>query len=222
LCHGNIAIEGSMNIIAVVAQKGGVGKTTFTQCLAVEALRQGLAAAIIDTDPQKSAAEWGFQREQAKIEAPAVIAIGSRSLRMVVKELQERGATFIVIDTPPHSAPAINAALEVSTAAALVTRPNPMDIRALEATWAIVGRLKKPAATIFTQAPPGTRARALALAQGRLKELGIPTCPTPLSYTLSYPYAQAESLAVQEREPTSRARAEVAEVWGWMKRARLF
>jgi chromosome partitioning protein len=211
-----------MNIIAVVAQKGGVGKTTFTQCLAVEALRQGLAAAIIDTDPQKSAAEWGSQREQAKIEAPAVIAIGSRSLRMVVKELQERGATFIVIDTPPHSAPAINAALEVSTAAALVTRPNPMDIRALEATWAIVGRLRKPAATIFTQAPPGTRARALALAQGRLKELGIPTCPTPLSYTLSYPYAQAEALAVQEREPTSRARAEVAEVWGWMRRAGLF
>ena len=48
-----------MNVIAVVAQKGGVGKTTVSQCLAVEALRQGIAAAIIDTDPQKSAAEWG-------------------------------------------------------------------------------------------------------------------------------------------------------------------
>ena len=46
-----------------------------------------------------------------------------------------------------------------------------------------------------------------------LEELGIPHCPTPLSYTLSYPYAQAEALAVQEREPTSKARAEVAEVW---------
>ena len=207
-----------MNIIAVVAQKGGVGKTTFSQCLAVEALRQGMAAAIIDTDPQKSAAEWGSQREQQQIDAPAVLPLGSRPLRQVVKELQGRGAGFIVIDTPPHSAPAINAALEVSTAAAMVTRPNPMDVRALEATWAIVSHMKKPAATIFTQTPPGSRARALTLAQGRLEELGIPACPTPLSY----PYAPAEALAVQEREPTSKARAEVAEVWGWLKREGLF
>src|SRR5215212_9655818 len=211
-----------MHVIAVVAQKGGVGKTTVSQCLAVEALRQGLAAAIIDTDPQKSAAEWGSQREQQQIDAPAVLPLGSRPLRQVAKELEGRGAGFIVIDTPPHSAPAINAALEVSTAAVMVTRPNPMDIRALEATWAIVKLMKRPAATVFTQTPPGTRARALILALGRVTELGIPHCPTPLSYTLSYPYAQAEALAVQEREPTSKARAEIAEVWSWLKRNGLF
>ena len=69
---------------------------------------------------------------------------------------------------------------------------------------------------------PGTCARALILAQRRLAELGIPHCPTPLSYTLSYPYAQAEALAVQEREPTSKARAEVAEVWSWLRRNAIF
>lgn len=207
-----------MQVIGVVSQKGGVGKTTFTQCLAIEALRQGIAAAIIDADPQRSAADWGKQREDAGIDAPVVMALGTRSLRTVVKELQNRGASFIVIDTPPHSAPAINAALEVSTGAAMVTRPNPMDIRALEATWAIVDRMKKPSATIFTQTPPGSRAKALALALRRLDELGIPHCPTPLSYTLGYPYAQAEALAIQEREPTSKARAEVAEVWAWLRR----
>ena len=205
-------------VISVISQKGGSGKTTLTQCLAIEALRQGLAAAIIDADPQKSAADWGAQREQAGIDAPAVITLGTGSLRAVVKELQSRGAEFIVIDTPPHSAPAINATLEVSTGAAMVTRPNPMDIRALEATWAIVDRMKKPSVTIFTQTPPGNRAKALALALGRLKELGIPHCPTPLTYTLGYPYAQAEALAIQEREPTSKARAEIAEVWAWLKR----
>ncbi|HEX2524982.1 MAG TPA: AAA family ATPase [Geminicoccus sp.] len=207
-----------MKIIAVVAQKGGVGKTTVSQCLAVEALRQGLAAAIIDTDPQKSATEWGEQREAADIDAPGVIALGSRPLASLVADLRKRGASLVVIDTPPHSAPAINAALDVSTGAVMVTRPNPMDVRALEATWGIVSRMRKPSAAVFTQTPPGNRARALGLARGRLEELEIPFCPTPISYTLSFPYAQAEALAVQEREPTGKARAEIAEIWAWMKR----
>src|ERR1700760_2896789 len=155
-----------MNIIAVVAQKGGVGKTTVSQCLAVEALRQGLAAAIIDADPQRSATEWGEQRETAEIDAPPVLPLGSKSLGSVLADLEKRGAAFVVIDTPPHSAPAINAALGVSTGAVMVTRPNPMDIRALEATWAIVSKMKKPSAAVFTQSPPGLRARALGLAQG--------------------------------------------------------
>lgn len=208
-----------MKIIAIVAQKGGVGKTTVSQCLAVEALRQGLATALIDADPQRSATEWGEQRDAIGIDAPSVIPLGSKSLSSIVVDLKKRGALFVVIDTPPHSAPAINAALDVSTGAVMVTRPNPMDVRALEATWGIVSRMNKPSAAIFTQTPPGTRARALVLAKRRLDALGIPNCPTPLTYTLSFPYAQAEALAVQEREPTSKARAELAEVWSWLRRS---
>ncbi len=211
-----------MNIIAIVSSKGGVGKTTIAQCLAVEALRQGVAAAILDSDPQRSAVDWGEQRKAADLDAPAVIALGSQRLFAVVEELRKRGAGMVFIDTPPHSAPAINAALDVSSASIMVTRPNPMDLRALEATWAIVSRMKKPTATVFTQAPPGNRARALGLAQGRLEELHMPYCPTPITYTLSFPYAQAEALAVQEREPTGKARAEIAEVWGWLKRNSIF
>jgi chromosome partitioning protein len=210
-----------VNIVAIVSSKGGVGKTTVTQCLAVEALRQGIAAAIIDADPQKSAADWGEQRAAANMDAPTVIALGSKSLASVVTDLKKRGAGMIFIDTPPHSAPAINAALDVSSGSIMVTRPNPMDLRALEATWSIVSRMKKPAAAIFTQTPPGNRARALGLAQGRLEELEMPFCPTPISYTLSFPYAQAEALSVQEREPTGKARAEIAEIWGWLKRSNI-
>jgi chromosome partitioning protein len=216
--RGDVAARVGMKILMICSSKGGAGKTTVAQCLAVEALRQGLAAAIIDTDPQKSAAEWGEQRVAADLDAPTVIALGSNRLTDMVDDLRKRGAGLVVIDTPPHSAPAINVALDVSTASVMVTRPNPMDVRALEATWGIVSRMKKPAATIFTQTPPGNRARALRLAQGRLEELKIPFCPTPMSYTLSFPYAQAEALAVQEREPTGKSRAEIAEIWGWLKR----
>ena len=100
-----------------------------------------------------------------------------------------------------------------------MTQPNPVDIDALVETWAIVQHLGKHAAAVITQAPPAAqRARAMTLTRGRLERVGIQTCPDALTYTLSYPYAQAEALALQEREPTSKARAELAEAWGWLKR----
>ncbi len=208
-----------MRIIAVAAQKGGVGKTTLAQCLAVEGLKAGRRVAIVDMDPQQSVAKWGARRTAKGILVPAVVVAGERPVKAVIAELKAQGATLVVIDTPPLVSPQLNAALQASISVVLVTRPNPMDIDALMETFAIVQRLRKPSAVIITQAPPAAqRARALKLTRDRLEAAGARCCPDALTYTLSYPYAQAEALALQEREPTSKARAELAEVWGWLQR----
>lgn len=208
-----------MDIIAVAAQKGGAGKTTLAQCLAVEGLKAGRRVAIVDMDPQQSVAKWGARRASNGISVPTVVIAGERPVKAAVAELQKQGAALIILDTPPLVSPMLNAALEVSTAVVLVTRPNPMDLDALMETFAMVKRLRRPSAAIITQAPPAAqRARALTLTRDRLEKAGIRVCPTALTYTLSYPYAQAEALALQEREPTSKSRAELAEVWGWLLR----
>src|SRR5512134_1944980 len=212
--------EGIMHCVAVCAQKGGVGKTTIAQCLAVEGLKEGRRSAIIDMDPQASVVKWSARRAQQGILVPAAIAPGSKPVKSTIAELEKQGAALLIIDTPPLVTPALNAALESADSVVLVTRPNPMDIEALEATWDIVrqfARLRMVA--IITQVPPSSqRARALKLAISRLKSVNIPTCPSSLSYTLGYPYAQAEALTVQEREPYSKARAEMAEVWAHLKK----
>jgi len=208
-----------MRVIAVAAQKGGVGKSTLAQCLAIEGLKEGSRTAIVDMDPQQSVAKWGARRVAKGIPVPAVVAAGERPAKAIVAELAAQGASLVIIDTPPLVTPQLNAALEAATSVVLVTRPNPMDLDALLETWTIVQRLRKPAAAVITQAPPAAqRARAMTLTRGRLEKAGIQTCPDALTYTLSYPYAQAEALALQEREPTSKARAELAEAWGWLKR----
>jgi chromosome partitioning protein len=208
-----------MRVWAVCARKGCVGKTSIAQCLAIESLKEGNKTAIIDLDPQASCAKWGMARARRGLHVPPVVTPEGKGVRELIAELAAQGAAVVIIDTPPIVTPELNAALAACTTAILITRPFPMDLDALQGTWEIVRQIKRlSVATIITQAPPGGRARALGLARARLEKLAIPTCPTALSYTLSYPYAQAEALTVQEREPASKPRAELAEVWGWLKR----
>ena len=65
-----------MKTISFISQKGGVGKTTLAIHLAVAFAADGLNVAILDLDPQASAAEWKDFREE---EMPGVIAIPSSS-----------------------------------------------------------------------------------------------------------------------------------------------
>ena len=52
-----------MQVIAIVSQKGGVGKSTLAVHLAAEANSQGQRVLLLDLDPQGSAMEWASRRE---------------------------------------------------------------------------------------------------------------------------------------------------------------
>ena len=45
-------------VVSVLSQKGGTGKTTLSCTLAALASRAGTATAVLDLDPQASAAKW--------------------------------------------------------------------------------------------------------------------------------------------------------------------
>ena len=66
-----------MKKIALIAQKGGVGKTTVAVNLAVSIQYSGLKTTLFDLDPQESAVIWADRR---KNEFPHVEFLTERRL----------------------------------------------------------------------------------------------------------------------------------------------
>ena len=79
-----------MDIIAVIAQKGGTGKTTLALSIAVAAQRAGRTPAIIDLDPQASASNWADRRKADRL---AVVSAQPARLSQILKAAGESGAT---------------------------------------------------------------------------------------------------------------------------------
>src|SRR5580692_12835643 len=92
----------AMKTIALIAQKGGVGKTTLAINLAVAS---GLRSAIFDLDPQESAAIWADRR---KSELPHVEFLTERRLAEGLKAAERGVFELAIIDTPPALGVATN------------------------------------------------------------------------------------------------------------------
>ena len=135
-----------------------------------------------------------------------------------IDRLRAQGVDLVLIDTPPTATPAVNAALDSSTGAIVVTRPNPEDLESVQESLRVAGAQKRLVGVILWQSPPDKRVRAVSMAREALDAMKAEVCPTAISASISYPYAYAEALTPQEREPEGRARAELAEVWGWIQR----
>lgn len=208
-----------MLVVSVLARKGGTGKSTAVRCLAVEALKAGRRVVVIDADPQPTCFRWGQRRAAAGILAPLVVVPAPGGLAAQIEGYRAQGVDLILVDTPPTATPAVNAALDSSTAALVVTRPNPEDLESVQESLRVASAQKRRTGVILWQSPPDKRVRAVALAREALEAMSADVCPTAISASISYPYAYAEGLTPQEREPEGRARAELAEVWGWLQRS---
>jgi len=88
--------------IALIAQKGGVGKTTVAVNLAVATGAVGLKTALFDLDQQESAVVWSDRRSA---ERPHVEFLTERRLPEALKAASEQGFAVCIIDTPPAAGP---------------------------------------------------------------------------------------------------------------------
>ena len=129
-------------IVALLNQKGGVGKTTLALHLAGEWARRGRRVTLVDADPQGSALDWSQQRSRGG--APrlfGVVGLARDTLHREAPELA-RDADHVVIDGPPRVAGLMRSALLAADLVLIPVQPSPFDGWASAEMLALLGEAR--------------------------------------------------------------------------------
>jgi chromosome partitioning protein len=200
-----------MRIIAVASRKGGVGKTTISGHLAVEAERAGEGpVALIDTDPQGSLSEWWNARQA---ETPALAQGSLAKLPEDLAKLRRAGFALTIIDTPPAISDAIATVIRVCDLALVPARPSPHDLRSIGRTIELVEAARRP--MIFVINGGTRRARMTGEAAIVLSQHGT-VAPAILHHRVDFAASMINGLTVGEADPASPSAQEIAELWKYV------
>jgi chromosome partitioning protein len=121
--------------IALVNQKGGVGKTTLAMNLAACLAFEGRRALVIDADPQQSASRWAAVRSSPggidviRLDADRPIEIVSQDFDRIAARAN---AEYVVVDCPPQLRSATEVAVLLADVTLIPIGPSPLDIWAAE------------------------------------------------------------------------------------------
>jgi chromosome partitioning protein len=200
-----------MLTIALISQKGGVGKTTLAIHLATAFEAEGRQTLLVDLDPQTSAAEW---KDARQAERPYVMAVPPSRLTKTLEAARENGAEVVVLDTAPHSE---GTALDAARAADLILvpcQPSIMDLRAMRKTVDLLNYLKKPTYAVLNEvAAQGTVADEAARAI--TAQFEMPVCPIRLGQRVAFNRCLLAGQTAAEYEPGGKAAQEIDSLRQW-------
>ncbi len=198
-------------VVVLLSQKGGTGKSTIATHLAVCATRDGKAVALFDIDPQASAAKWS---ERRTADSPPVVRAGAAQLPNLLQQAKGQGADLILIDTAGHADASSLHALQLADLVLIPCRPSAADLDAIEDTIALAQRAKRHKAAVVINAAP-VRGHMADDARAAIGER-IAVAPVVLGYRSAYANAWIDGRSVEEYDPKGKAADEIRALYRWM------
>lgn len=200
-----------MTVLAILNEKGGVGKTTIATQLARGLQLAGQAVIIIDSDPQGSARDcYAAAGEDNPL--PPVVGMDRPPLFKNLKSVTQ-GFAWAVIDGSPRIEELAVAALKVADLVLIPEQPSPYDIWAAESLVDLVRTRQEvtegrpQAAFVVSRQIVGTK--LIGEARVALEGYHLPLLKSGTSQRVSYATSAARGSTVLDEEPTGAAAGEI-------------
>ena len=193
-----------MKTLAVIAQKGGVGKTTLAVHLAFLAATKGKAVVFLDIDPQSTGVDWIQERE--KEQELVAVSVNADQLHDFLKKAKEGGADLAIIDTPPKSARAAATAAALADFVLVPCTPSKGAMKTLPATVGMINRAGKPYSIALNATPQGGRADHVA---DLMRQQGFNVLNSTITRRVALDYCSDDGQTAFEFDPKGKAAQEI-------------
>ena len=188
-----------MQVIAVLNQKGGSGKTTIATHLARALQLDGASVLLVDSDPQGSARDWAAVLDENPV---TVVGIDRPTIDRDLKAIGHKD--FVVIDGAPQAADLAVSAIKAASFILIPVQPSPYDIWATADLVELVKQRievtdgKLQAAFVVSRAIKGTRIGAEITEA--LAGYGLPVLASRITQRVSYPGTAAAGTTILDAE----------------------
>ncbi len=196
-------------IIAVLNQKGGVGKTTLSVNFAAAAALSGKRSLLIDADPQGSALDWQASRKGENLFP--VLGLAKPTLHKDVPALAVH-YDHVIIDGPPRVNDLARSALLASDRVVIPVQPSPYDVWAADEIVKLIQEValyKENLQSLFV-----INRKIVNSAIGRdvveaLKTYPFPVADAVVHQRVAFAESAAAGLSVLESDPKGTAAKEI-------------
>lgn len=198
-----------MQVISVLNQKGGVGKTTLSVNLASALKAMGRKVLLVDADPQGSSLDWAAAREADPLFS--VVSCPKPTIHKTVADIGA-GKDFVIIDGAPRVTDLARSCIMASDLVLIPVQPSPYDIWASQEIVTLINEaaVYKPelkAAFVINRKIPKTAIGRDV--ESTLSEFELPVLKTTVGQRVVFAESAASGMSVAEQEPRSSAAREI-------------